>query len=626
MAVHGRARRGLRALATTAGLALAGLWAGAAPAQEDLPPPGPTLERPAPAVAPAAASSSVVEDLIHHLVRGRTLPQSDADQLLARLKAGGPGAQDIVTEDLIRTLVEHRALEPQEGQEMLGRLKAQAPAAAPSAAAEEPPAGGPNNETRVTYVPESVKQKLREQIKQEVLAQAKAEGWAAPRQIPDWLNRIAFYGDFRYRQEFDFYNSANSPFFIDFNAINSGSPFDVTLNNTSLPPLLDTTQNRIQPRFRLRLGMVGHVTDGLDAVFRFTSGNTTNPVSTNQTLGSDFNKYTLVIDRAYLSYHPVPEWQGWIGRLPKPFLSTNLLWWDDLSFDGAAVQYRADVNQTVFAPFLTLGAFSVENTALNFPSTSSAKVGSRDKWLLSGQLGLEIAPDPELSVKTAIGYYYFYHLEGELSAPCIALTASDSCDSDETRPGFIQKGNTLFAIRNLLPPSPPATGPLYQFFGLSSPFREVDLVSVWDFHVQGAYHAIFTADFEDNVAYSGARIRRTGPVNNLNGSTANTFEGGGSAFQLQLKVGEPRIRHAWEWNVTAGYKRVQSDAVVDAFDDPDFFATDGVGGTNDKGYFIIANVGLLERTWLSARYFAGQQITGPPLQADIVQIDLNASF
>jgi len=42
---------------------------------------------------------------------------------------------------------------------------------------------------RVPYVPESLKREMREQIRQDVLAQAKTERWGNPGALPDWLSR-----------------------------------------------------------------------------------------------------------------------------------------------------------------------------------------------------------------------------------------------------------------------------------------------------------------------------------------------------------------------------------------------------------------------------------------------------
>jgi hypothetical protein len=375
---------------------------------------------------------------------------------------------------------------------------------------------------------------------------------------------------------------------------------------------------------RLRLGVAAQVDDSLSTTFRFASGNTTNPVSTNQTLGSDFNKYTFVIDQAFLSYHPSGAFDTWLGRLPRPWVSTNLVWWDDLSFDGIAARYRA---HGALAPFITAGAFSVENTALDFPATSATKVASRDKWLFGAQLGLNLQLTSAVKGTLAAALYDFQNIQGKLSDPsCLPLNSSDLCSTDDSRPAFLQRGNTLFALRNIQPNATFPNSPLYQFFGLASPFREVDAVTVWDFHAGGPTHVVLTADYVRNLAFNAGRIAASNPVNNIVGISNPVWAGGGSGYQVQLLVGEPEIHRRGQWSVLGGYKHVESDAVVDAFNDPDFFSINGVGGTNDKGYFVILSAGVARGTWLSGRWFSGTQVSGPPLAVDTFQLDFTAGF
>ena len=59
-------------------------------------------------------------------------------------------------------------------------------------------------------------------------------------------------------------------------------------------------------RIRARLGLTADITDDFIFGLRLATGNTTNPVSTNQTLGSTLANDNFVLDRAYLEYNPWP--------------------------------------------------------------------------------------------------------------------------------------------------------------------------------------------------------------------------------------------------------------------------------------------------------------------------------
>ena len=67
---------------------------------------------------------------------------------------------------------------------------------------------------------------------------------------------------------------------------------------------------------------------------------------------------------------------------------------------------------------------------------------------------------------------------------------------------------------------------------------------------------------------------------------------------------------------------MERDAVLDAFNDSDFHR----GGTDAEGYSIGGELGLLKNTWARLRYLSADEIDGPPLGIDVLQIDLNAKF
>src|SRR4029077_12560582 len=76
--------------------------------------------------------------------------------------------------------------------------------------AEAPPEIAAEEDTvYVHYVPEIVKRELRDEIRQEVLEQAREENWANPRTFPTWVSRITPFADVRLRYDGRFYPSGN---------------------------------------------------------------------------------------------------------------------------------------------------------------------------------------------------------------------------------------------------------------------------------------------------------------------------------------------------------------------------------------------------------------------------------
>ena len=153
-----------------------------------------------------------------------------------------------------------------------------------------------------------------------------------------------------------------------------------------------------------------------------------------------------------------------------------------------------------------------------------------------------------------------------------------------------------------------------------------------DFDFRGPLHMVYTFDYAYNLAYNYNRVNGLSPVNNFGGcpqgATSTTcpavapYEGGNQAFMIQASVGYPLVSERWQWNVYGGYRHIDTDAVVDAFNDPDFY----LGGTDAKGFHIGGNLGIAHNAWFNARWFSGTEVTGQPLSIDVLQLDLNARF
>lgn len=502
----------------------------------------------------------------------------------------------------------------------------------------------PPGTRHVTYVPEIVKQQLREEIKQEVMAKAEKENWASPGAYPEWAQRIRFYGDVRMRYQGSYFPAGNDQSdAINFNAINTGSPFDNSpgIVNPYFPPTYNVTRNRDQFRLRARLGMETDLSSGFMAGFRIATGENNSPVSTNQTFGNNggnFSKYAVWLDRGYLTYRTLDrDIEVSAGRFDNPFWSpTDLVWYRELGFDGFAIQAKHQVAER-FTPFAVIGAFPVFNTdfnaGINLDTTgatpaAATKLPSHDKWLAAGQVGLNARFNSEWTFRIAAAYYDFSGVQGQLSGPCSVVSASDVCDTDYTRPSFAQKGNSYFALRNIIGTSANnfGAGPnLFQFFGLVSQYRPAVASAELDLGHFDPVHIVLDGEYVVNTAFD-RKLMEALAVNNRGPSTGGgvpgAFNGGNMGWLARITVGDKEIKHRWDWNVHGGYKYLESDAMIDAFVDSDF----GLGGTNLKGYFVGANLGLSENVWGSLRWLSANNIAGTPFAVDVLLVDVNARF
>lgn len=635
----------------------------------------------APTAAPISADSS--KDVLRYLINSKSLSLNDAQNLLQQLRTE---QSKKTSEDLLRSLINSKALSLADAQKLVESLRAsQGQASAKEAVPSSPvakventvaptaaaPVAKPNGEkkpeavtntptpatpvaattppvattaekkaeatpvepagrVRAVYLPDSERQKIRDELKAEVLAAAKKEGWVQVDAAPEWTRRISFSGDMMLRQQGELYDDRNYDQALNFQAINSDKPLNIFANPLT-PPILNTTKNRQATRLRVRLGMQAQIADNVDANFRFATGNTVSPVSSNQTLGSDFAKVNFLLDRASLRYRPTSNLTVLGGRMANPWLAaTDLVWDKDLSFDGWAGQYKRTFGEQIHT-FATMGMFSVESTEGNFPSKSQFKVGSHDKWLYGIQLGGDWRGKDGLSLRGSLAYYDFANVQGELSSPCDAWTDSIACDTDHTRPTFVQKGNTMRLLRNVttqLGADPTKPSPVFEYYGLVSPYRVLELSTTIDQALSGKLHSQFDVSVVKNLAFSQTGISNRDPVNNLspcpqsNQGCNQKFIGGDMGYQLQLRVGYPQIREYGQWNTLFGYRYVESDAVMDAFTDSDFH----LGGTNTQGYYLGGSVGFSKNSWLSARWLSATEVEGEPFAVDVLQLDVNTRF
>lgn len=550
--------------------------------------------------------------------------------------AAAPAPTSNVTVNLINRLVEKKILTREEADEMIKQAQADAVAVAQNAAAQAdiaalPPAPSPDD-MRVTYIPEVVKNNMRDEIKQELMATAREEKWAA-KSSPDWTSKFRPFGDFRTRYEGTYFGqgNANNGAFPNFNAINTSStPFDTS--GTQFSPQHNVDQDRERTRLRVRLGTDIMLGDGFNGGIRLATGESNSPTSPNQSLGAsggNFSKYAIWLDRAFLSYDAGPgdgeELLFLLGRFDNPFFATEMQWDDDLGFDGLAL--RGKVNLTDCATtFFTAGYFPVYNTDFNFASNQPSKFESTDKWLTGAQVGIEWKITDDLTAKFGIAYYDFSNISGKLSDPFTPLTASDAGNTDTTRPGFAQRGNTYMALRDIVPTAANNFGTTnqYQYYGLASEFRNLTLTGRLDYDYYESVRLSLLGEFTKNIAFDSSAINKTA-VNNRGASSGKkpgAFDGGDTAWNLLFQVGKPAMEKFGDWQAGFGYRYVESDAVVDGFTDSDF----GGGGTNVQGYTLAGFMALSPAVRLGLKWMSSDEVAGPPLSSDTLQIDLNAKF
>ncbi|PYC06935.1 hypothetical protein DMX04_03745 [Pseudomonas koreensis] len=539
-----------------------------------------------------------------------------------------PAPSENATINLIRLLVEQGILKQDKADALIAQAQneaAQAKQAAASTAVAAGPVAAPGD-VRVQYVPAAVRDQIRDQVKAEVMATAKQENWAAPNTFPDWASRISFDGDIRLRDESRYYSGNNSNEIVDFAKLNNNGPYDVNPNSsTSLPPLLNTREDRENLfRLRARLGMKAVISEEWTAGIRIGTGSDNNPVSTTQNLGGGFAKKDIWLDQGYLSWKPMDELTLTGGRFANPFMSTDMLYSNDLNFDGVAAIFDHKLNRD-WGVFGTVGAFPVDYTNDTSSSNGFDKEESDNKWLYGAQLGAKWAINSNNRLKGALAYYRFDDIQGQRSSPCEPWAGAPGCDSDGTRAAFMQKGNSVFLLRDITPnPLNPSATPQPQFVGLASEFNLLDLNVVWDADLPQDFKLRSQGNYIHNLSYDEGDMRKRSAgqiVNNLDSS--GEIESGANAWMVQFTLGNALdLKRKGDWNLFAGYKYIQPDALPDGFNDSSFH----LGGTNAKGYFMGGNYGLAKNVSATGRWMSTEAVYGAPFDIDVLQLEINTRF
>ena len=218
------------------------------------------------------------------------------------------------------------------------------------------------------------------------IAQARAKSASA-----DWASRIAWRGDLRYRHEY----------VEPEEAVN------------------DQTRHRIRARF----GLTAKVNDTLSATVQLaTNGGSNDPRSTNQTLGSGFDRKGVAIDLASIDWKFAEGSSLVLGKMAQPFTKVPTYFWDgDITPEGGAVRFAR-------------GAFFANAYGwwLSEAGTTS------DSNAVGAQLGIRQKFSDTFTLTGAVHYYDIGAVQGEITT----LSTTPACVPNPTFFGGPQGNRT----------------------------------------------------------------------------------------------------------------------------------------------------------------------------------------
>ena len=485
---------------------------------------------------------------------------------------------------------------------------------------------------RVPYIPKYVQDEMEQKLKfavesdiveavhEDVVRTARTEGWGI-KEAPSWVYNVKVSGDGRVRYQGDYFPSDNGLYSrADIGDINDNG----TSNPRAIYKNVKDDRHRLRSRFRLMFKAKPFETVSLG--LRLTTGDSGNPVSSNQTLGNFSQKWESSFDLGYIHYRAMEkDLELWGGRFNSPMLRTDLIFDNDMTFEGVAANYYFLRNDTIYEddhqwdPYISAGIYPIQEIHQfvikeNPDGTPGIDANPNfdnadDKFLYALQLGTGFSFYNRNELDMALSFYHYENITGKKNQ----VLNGDL--QDVTLSPFYQNGNTLFDISN-------DPGGQSEKLALASDFSLVNATLKYTLANFFPTYVFLHADYVKNIGFD------RGDIAGRIGTSVGNIPQRDTGYQFGIKFGTRQVKYLRDWQLGFTYRHLEGDAVVDAFADSDFY----LGGTDAEGFMLSARYGLLDNVVASARYLTAESIDIDQsdqvfnLSVDTLFLDLSARF
>ncbi len=361
--------------------------------------------------------------------------------------------------------------------------------------------------------------------------------------------------------------------------------------------LIDAEENvgRARDRMRLRFGVLAKVNDTINARIQISTTNSgnDNARSTNQTLGTGFDRKPLSIDLAYVDWEATDTLNLVLGKQPIPWTTTvSYLFDKDITPEGAALKW---VRGPIFGGLYYSDLNERDAGALS--ATSSA--ASTDANMLAAQLGIKKQVGRFIWTG-AVGYFDVNNVRDRVVSGAGGCTIDGAFGSGQGT-GNNAFGNTTYSA------AAPIVGSTAVCTRLLNDFNLIEALGQLDFTI-GRYPFSAFVDYMKN--------------NGVSSSISNKQDTALAAGFLFNKAAAART---WELGVV--YQKTEKDAMFAQLHDSDF----GGGNTDNKGYVLKATYVPLINWTLNAQYMINDRFIDPndtvlTRSYKRLQLDLNYKY
>src|SRR5437667_12719749 len=145
-------------------------------------------------------------------------------------------------------------------------------------------------------------------------------------------------------------------------------------------------QDRNRARLRVRFGVEGKLNEDFNAGIYLATGSLGDPTTTNETLTNNFDRKTIGLDKAFITYNPVAHKRisATAGKFPYLWLRTSVTGDPDLNPEGFDQKFSFDFTGPV------VKNFTVQGIELLYNESSAGQ----DSYALGGQVSAKLQMGP----------------------------------------------------------------------------------------------------------------------------------------------------------------------------------------------------------------------------------------
>lgn len=351
-----------------------------------------------------------------------------------------------------------------------------------------------------------------------------------------------------------------------------------------------TTRNR--ERVRVRFGVGGKVNDSINFKLQLSTTNSGNDNyrSTNQTLGTSWDRKPVGFDQAYVDWKASATTNLVLGKMPIPWTTTVSYFWDkDLTPEGAALKY-------VRGPFFA-GAYYA---AINERDSATNSAAAKDAEMWAGQAGLK-QQTGKVIWTGAVSYFQVNGIRDRV------VSGVNGCAIDGAFGSGQGTGNNAFGNTTYTGAALATAGSSTACQRLLNDYKLLEASLQADFNA-GKYPVSVFVDYMKN-----------------NGVVASQDPKNDSAISAGFLFNKASAAKAWEFG--AVYQKVEKDGDWTGFHDSDFG-----GGLSDSSGVVLKAAYVPALNWtLNAQYFMNQRYidnsdAAPTKDYKRLQLDLNYKY